>query len=69
MTDADLWRDENTEGMPDIPAEAYAAADAALDALPQPESRCERDRWRIVSHIALEAAAPILAKTPDVPRA
>ena len=40
--------------------EVYAAIDAALDALPQPENRCERDRWRIVSRIALDAAAPIL---------
>lgn len=45
-----------------VPPEAYAAADAALDALPQPESRFERDRWRMISHIALDAAAPILAE-------
>lgn len=47
--------------MPEYPPEVYAAIDAALDALPQPERRTERDRWRIVSRIALDAAAPILA--------
>jgi hypothetical protein len=47
--------------MPDIPPEVLAAVDAALDDLPQPDSRFERDRWRIASRVALDAAAPILA--------
>jgi hypothetical protein len=48
--------------VPDIPPEVYAAVDAALDGLPQPESQFERDRWRITSRAALDAAAPILAE-------
>jgi hypothetical protein len=48
--------------MADIPQTVRDAVDAALDGLPQPENRCERDRWRIVSRITLEAAAPILAE-------
>ena len=47
--------------MPEYPPEVYAAIDAALDALPQPARRTERDRWRIVSRIVLEAAGPVLA--------
>jgi hypothetical protein len=48
--------------MPDIPPEVLAAVDAALNDLPQPDSRFERDRWRIASRAALNAAAPILAE-------
>lgn len=47
--------------MPDIPPEALEAVDTALDSLPQPDSPFERDRWRIVSRVAVNAAAPILA--------
>lgn len=47
--------------MGDLP-EAYRAIDAALDALPQPDNRCERDRWRIVSRVALEAAMPVIER-------
>jgi hypothetical protein len=48
--------------LPDIPPEVLAAVDAVLDDLPQPDSRFERDRWRIASRVALNAAAPILAE-------
>jgi len=48
--------------MPDYPPEAIAAIDAALDDLPQPENRFERDRWRIVSRVTLDAAVPVLAE-------
>ena len=48
--------------MPDIPAEVWAAVDARLDELPQPDSRFERDRWQMISREAVYAAAPILAE-------
>ena len=48
--------------MPDYPPEVLAAIDAALDELPDPDSPFERDRWRTVSRISLNAAAPILAE-------
>jgi hypothetical protein len=43
-----------------LPPGVLDAVDAALDDLPQPESRFERDRWRIASRIALFAAEPII---------
>jgi hypothetical protein len=46
--------------MPEYPPEVLAAIDAALDELPQPESRFERDRWRAISRIAVDAAAPLI---------
>jgi hypothetical protein len=48
--------------VPDYPPEVLAAIDVALDELPDPDSPFERDRWRIVSRIALDAATPILAE-------
>jgi hypothetical protein len=47
--------------MTDLPAEALAAIDAALAELPQPSNPHERDRWTIVSRIAANAAAPLIA--------
>lgn len=48
--------------MPDIPQSVRDAVDAALAELPDPESPFERDRWRIVSRVTLDAAAPLLAE-------
>lgn len=42
----------------DVRDRLHAVIDAALDDLPQPDSRCERDRWRIVSRITLDAVEP-----------
>lgn len=43
-----------------VPGDVRGAVDRALDDLPQPASRHERDRWRIVSRIALDAAEPLI---------
>jgi len=48
--------------MPDIPQSVRDAVDAALNELPAPDSPFERDRWHIVSRVALSAAAPLLAE-------
>lgn len=47
--------------MTDIPPAAIAAAAAAIGKLPNPPTRFEGDRWRSVSRIALDAAAPLIA--------
>lgn len=52
---------EFADGVPCIPKEVWLAIDARLDVLPQPDSRFERDRWRMISREAVYAAAPILA--------
>ena len=48
--------------MGEIPQSVRDAVDAALDELPDPDNPFERDRWRTVSRISLDAAAPILAE-------
>lgn len=52
---------EIEDGLPRIPQEVWAVIDARLDALPQPDSRFERDRWRMISRETVYAAVPALA--------
>jgi hypothetical protein len=52
--------------MADVPPEAWDAAMAALRELPNPPSKFERDRWRIVMKATVTAAfAAITDLTKD----
>ena len=55
--------DQTGAGVPaeGVTPEISALIEGALDGLPQPDSRFERDRWRIASKVALTAALPAIA--------